>query len=64
MHRSALVRAGHDDRVATSVWVGYEIGKAPRHYSKLVDPDLAQFEWFDGLHMIHGVGFYKSLNPY
>ncbi len=62
--RPFMVERGHDDRVASSEWVGYEMGKVLRGYSKLGFPDRARIEWFDGPHTIHGVGTFQFLHQY
>jgi dienelactone hydrolase len=62
--RPFMVERGHDDGVGTSEWVGYEMGKVLRGYSKLGIPDLAQIEYFDGPHTINGQGTFKFLHQH
>ncbi len=62
--RPFMVERGHDDRVATSEWVGFEMGKVLRGYSKIGFAEHAQIEWFDGPHTIHGVGTFKFLHQH
>ncbi len=62
--RPFMVERGHDDGVGTSEWVGYEMGKVLRGYSKLGVPDRAEIEWFDGPHTINGVGTFKFLHKH
>ncbi len=62
--RPFMVERGHDDRVATSEWVGFEMGKVLRGYSKLGFAERAQLEWFDGPHTIHGVGTFQFLHQH
>ncbi len=64
--RPFMVERGHNDGVGTSEWVGYEMGKVLKGYSKLGLQDRAEIEWFEGPHTINGVGtfefLYKQLN--
>ena len=60
--RPFMVERGHLDGVGTSEWVGYEMGKVLKGYSKLGIQDRAQIEWFEGPDMIHGVGTFKFLH--
>ncbi|MEQ1859967.1 MAG: dienelactone hydrolase family protein [Chthoniobacteraceae bacterium] len=62
--RPFMVERGHDDGVATSEWVGYEMGKVLRGYSKLGIPERATIEWFDGPHTINGIGSFKFLHEH
>lgn len=60
--RPFMVERGHDDGVAPDEWVAWEFAKVRRHYNKLKLGDKAEIEYFDGPHMIHGVGTYDFLH--
>jgi len=60
--RPFMVERGHDDGVGADEWIGYEFAKVFRGYTKLGIPERAQIEWFDGPHMIHGVGTFEFLH--
>jgi dienelactone hydrolase len=60
--RPFMVERGHNDGVGTSEWVGYEMGKVLKGYSKLGIQDRAQIEWFEGPHTINGVGTFDFLH--
>jgi dienelactone hydrolase len=60
--RPFMVERGHDDGVALDEWVGYEFAKVKRGYDKLGIGDRTEIEWFDGPHMIHGVGTFDFLH--
>jgi dienelactone hydrolase len=60
--RPFMVERGHDDGVGADEWIGYEFAKVLHGYTKLGIPERAQIEWFDGPHMIHGVGTFEFLH--
>ncbi len=60
--RPFMVERGHNDGVGTSEWVGYEMGKVLKGYSKLGIQDRAEIEWFEGPHTINGVGTFQFLH--
>lgn len=62
--RPFMVERGLDDGVAPDEWVAYEFAKVQRAYMKLGIRDLAEIEYFDGPHAIHGVGTYKFLHKH
>jgi dienelactone hydrolase len=62
--RPFMVERGHDDGVALDEWVGYEYAKVLRGYAKLGIEDKTQIEWFNGPHMIHGVGTFEFLHKH
>jgi len=62
--RPFMVERGHNDGVATSEWVGYEMGKVLKGYSKLGIQDRAEIEWFEGPHTINGVASFQFLHKH
>lgn len=62
--RPFMVERGHNDGVGTSEWVGYEMGKVLKGYSKLGIQDRAEIEWFEGPHTINGVGTFEFLHKH
>jgi hypothetical protein len=62
--RPFMVERGHKDGVATDEWVGYEFAKVKRGYLRLGVPERATIEWFDGPHMIHGIGTFEFLREH
>jgi hypothetical protein len=62
--RPFMVERGHDDGVALDEWVGYEYAKVLHGYAKLGIEDKTQLEWFNGPHMIHGVGTFDFLHKH
>ena len=62
--RPFMVERGHDDGVGADEWIGYEFAKVFRGYTKLGIPERAEIEWFDGPHMIHGVGTFDFLHKH
>lgn len=62
--RPFMVERGHNDGVGTSEWVGYEMGKVLKGYSKLGIQDRAEIEWFEGPHTINGVKTFEFLHKH
>ena len=62
--RPFMVERGHNDGVGTSEWVGYEMGKVLKGYSKLGIHDRAEIEWFEGPHTINGVKTFEFLHKH
>lgn len=62
--RPFMVERGHNDGVGTSEWVGYEMGKVLKGYSKLSIQDRAEIEWFEGPHTINGVRSFAFLHQH
>ncbi len=60
--RPFMVERGHDDGVAPDEWVAYEYAKVRRLYAKLGIPERTIIEFFDGPHMINGVGTFAFLH--
>jgi hypothetical protein len=62
--RPFMVERGHDDPVGIDEWVAYEYAKVRRHYSRLKITDRTEIEFFDGPHVIHGVGSFQFLKKH
>ncbi len=62
--RPFMVERGHRDGVAIDEWVAYEYAKVRRTYADLKAPQNTTIEFFDGPHMIHGVGTFKFLHEH
>jgi dienelactone hydrolase len=62
--RPFMVERGHNDGVAIDEWVAYEYAKVNRLYDKLGLGDRTAIEYFEGPHMIHGVGTFKFLHQH
>jgi hypothetical protein len=62
--RPFMVERGHSDGVAPDEWVAHEFSKVRRLYDQLGIPDRAAIEYFDGPHMIHGVGTFEFLHQH
>lgn len=60
--RPFMVERGHRDGVGIDEWVAYEYAKVRRLYADLKIPDRTTIEFFDGPHMIHGVGTFEFLH--
>jgi len=54
--RPFMVERGHRDGVGLDEWVAYEYAKVKRFYDEMGIGDRTEFEYFNGPHMIHGVG--------
>ncbi len=54
--RPFMVERGHRDGVGVDEWVAYEYAKVKRFYDEMGIGDRTEFEYFNGPHMIHGVG--------
>jgi len=59
--RPFMVERGHNDGVAPDDWVGYEYGLVRNRYDLLGLGDETRIEYFNGPHMIHGVGTFEFL---
>jgi hypothetical protein len=57
-----MVERGHRDGVGPDHWVGYEYGKVRHLYADLKIPERTTIEFFDGPHMINGVGTFEFLH--
>lgn len=62
--RPFMVERGHHDGVAPDEWVGYEYARTQRHYDLFGIGDHTEIEWFDGPHMINGVGTFAFLDKW
>ncbi|MDZ4861158.1 MAG: hypothetical protein SGI88_19475 [Candidatus Hydrogenedentes bacterium] len=60
--RPFMVERGHHDGVGYDEWVANEFAKTKRHYALLGSGDNAVIEYFDGPHMINGVGTFEFLH--
>jgi len=60
--RPFMVERGHNDGVAIDEWVAYEFAKVRRHYDFLELQGSCRIEYFNGPHMIHGVGTFEFLD--
>jgi hypothetical protein len=60
--RPFMVERGHSDPVGTDEWVSFEYAKVRRLYDRLGIPERTTIEYFNGPHMIHGVGTYAFLH--
>jgi dienelactone hydrolase len=54
--RPFMVERGHRDGVGVDEWVAYEYAKVKRFYDEMGIGGSTAFEYFNGPHMIHGVG--------
>jgi dienelactone hydrolase len=54
--RPFMVERGHRDNVGLDEWVAFEFAKVKRYYDEQGIGDRTQIEFFNGPHMIHGVG--------
>lgn len=59
--RPFMVERGHWDGVAPDEWVAYEFARTRNRYDLLGLVDETALEWFNGPHMIHGVGTFEFL---
>jgi hypothetical protein len=60
--RPFLVERGHQDGVAPDEWVASEYAKVRRLYAVLGIPDRTAIEFFNGGHVINGVGTFAFLH--
>jgi dienelactone hydrolase len=62
--RPFMVERGHRDGVGLDEWVAFEFAKVKRYYDEQGIGDRAQIEFFNGPHMIHGVGTFEFIRKY
>ena len=62
--RPFMVERGHDDGVGIDEWVAFEYAKVSRLYAKLGIPDRTRIEYFNGPHVIHGVGTFEFIQQH
>jgi dienelactone hydrolase len=60
--RPFMVERGHHDGVAPDEWVASEYAKVRRLYAALGIPERTTIEFFDGGHVINGVGTFEFLH--
>ncbi len=60
--RPFMVEAGHRDGGQPTELVAGEFGKVRRHFDQLKIGDLAEIEFFDGPHTIHGQNTFRFLH--
>jgi dienelactone hydrolase len=60
--RPFMVERGHQDGVAPDEWVAFEYAKVRRLYAALGIPERTTIEFFNGGHVIHGVGSFAFLH--
>jgi dienelactone hydrolase len=60
--RPFMVERGHDDPVGVDEWVSFEYANVREFYDKLGIGDRTEIEFFNGPHMIHGVGTFQFLH--
>jgi len=60
--RPFMVERGHSDPVGIDEYVAWEYSKVRRFYARLGIPERTEIEYFNGPHMIHGVGTYRFLH--
>jgi hypothetical protein len=51
-----MVERGHRDGVGIDEQVSFEYSKVKRFYDEMGIGDRTEFEYFNGPHMIHGIG--------
>jgi dienelactone hydrolase len=62
--RPFMVERGHRDGVGIDEWVASEYAKVKRFYDEMSIGDRTEFEYFNGPHMIHGVGTVEFLRKH
>jgi len=62
--RPFMVERGNYDNVEADEWVSYEFEKVRRHYDLIDLPEYCCIEYFNGGHMIHGVGTFEFLDQF
>lgn len=62
--RPFMVERGHRDGVGVDEWIAYEYAKVQRLYDEMGLQDRARIEYFNGPHMIHGVGTVDFLKKF
>lgn len=60
--RPFMVERGHEDRVGVDEWVASEYAKVKRLYEQLGVPERTAIEYFDGGHVINGIGTFEFLH--
>lgn len=62
--RPFMVERGHNDGVGIDEWVAYEFARVSRHYDLLGRGESCRIEYFNGPHMINGVGTFEFINKH
>ena len=62
--RPFMVERGHRDGVGVDEWVTYEYAKVKRFYDEMGIGDRTTIEYFNGPHMIHGVGTVEFIRKF
>lgn len=62
--RPFMVERGHADGVGSDEWVAYEYARTFRHYNLLGMADRTRIEYFNGPHLIYGVGAFEFLHKH
>ena len=62
--RPFMVERGHRDGVGVDEWIAFEYAKVQRFYDEMGLGERARIEFFNGPHMIHGVGTVEFLKKY
>ena len=62
--RPFMVERGHRDGVGFDEWVAFEYAKVKRFYDEMGIGDRTELEYFNGPHMIHGVGTVEFIRKY
>jgi hypothetical protein len=63
--RPFMVERGHNDPVSSDEWVAFEYAKTRRFYdTKMHLPERTTIEFFEGPHMINGVGTFAFLRKF
>ncbi|HEY3840484.1 MAG TPA: dienelactone hydrolase family protein [Bryobacteraceae bacterium] len=62
--RPFMVERGHRDGVGLDEWVAFEYARVKRFYDEQGIGDRTRIEFFNGPHMIHGVGTFEFIQKY
>jgi hypothetical protein len=62
--RPFMVERGRRDNVGIDEWVASEYAKVKRFYDEMNIGERTEFEYFNGPHMIHGVGSVEFLRKH
>jgi dienelactone hydrolase len=62
--RPFMVERGHRDGVGLDEWVAFEYAKVKRYYDEQGIGDRTEIEYFNGPHMIHGVGTLEFIHKW
>jgi dienelactone hydrolase len=62
--RPFMVERGHRDGVGFDEWIAFEYAKVKRFYDEMGIGDRTELEYFNGPHMIHGVGSVAFVRKY